>query len=82
MSMFDYVNYEMDCPKCGHKVTRFQSKDRDCEMKTIEFWEVDCFYSHCCFCDTWIEFRLKAPRPQLPIRAYQMSVKMPKENGE
>ena len=27
MGMFDWINFEMDCPKCGELVTGFQSKD-------------------------------------------------------
>ena len=73
MGMFDYVNYEMDCPKCGTKVSEFQSKDGSCILAKLEFYEVDNFYTFCPECETWIEFT----RPRTPansIEEYKMSV--------
>ena len=57
MGMFDYVNFECDCPKCGERVTGFQSKDRDCELGRLEISEVDNFYTKCEGCHTWVEFQ-------------------------
>ncbi len=56
MGMFDYVDYECECPKCGAKVKRFQSKDGPCNLKTLQPVDVDSFYSSCDKCYTWIVF--------------------------
>lgn len=77
MGMFDYVKFEIDCPKCGTKVTGFQSKDGLCILGELEFWEVDNFYTSCKKCRAWIVFNRKelVPRPQIPISDYEMTVK-------
>lgn len=56
MGMFDWVNYECECPVCKAKVKGFQSKDADCQCETIEPQTVDRFYAFCEQCDCWIEF--------------------------
>jgi hypothetical protein len=66
MGMFDYVHFEMDCPKCGVKITAFQSKDEACYMETIEPDSLTWFYSSC-KCGAWIEFRRPRPEP-VPLR--------------
>jgi len=66
MGMFDYVHFEMDCPKCNAKITDFQSKDKTCKMETIEPDSLISFYSSC-KCGAWVEFR--RPRPKIsPLR--------------
>ena len=47
MGMFDYVNCEIECSKCGKMNTNFQSKNRECRLRLIEPDEVDDFYSYC-----------------------------------
>ena len=56
MGMFDYIEYECKCPKCGEKVTGFQSKDRNCDMDILSPTQVDHFYSICDRCKEWISF--------------------------
>lgn len=73
--MFDDIKFEIDCPKCGARVTGFQSKDGPCVLAELEFWEVDNFYSHCPKCETWIEFTYKIPREPRPITDYEMEIK-------
>ena len=75
MGMFDDVKYEMDCPKCGGRVSGFQSKDGPCCFNTLEFWEVSNFYTHCPRCDTWIEFNRKTPVKPSPIEDYEMTAR-------
>ena len=75
MGMFDYIKYEMDCPKCGTRVDGFQSKDGLCISYTLEYWEVDNFYASCPKCEAWIEFTRKTAREQVPISDYVMTVK-------
>lgn len=75
MGMFDWVNFEYDCPICGSKVTGFQSKDGPCELKTLEYWQVNNFYTHCDTCDYWVEFKLKKElrNPYRPIEDYEIN---------
>ena len=76
MGMFDYINHKMKCPKCGANVSDFQSKDGSCTMNTLEYWEVDNFYTLCDNCDTWIEFNLKrGVRKEIPLEDYEMSLR-------
>ena len=79
MGMFDDINYEMDCPKCGNKVNDFQSKDGACLMDRLEFWEVDYFYAYCKKCKACIEFIRKEPRLKVPISDYRMKIGMKNE---
>ena len=74
MSLFDYVNFTMDCPTCGAKQGYFQTKDTECPyMETVEFWQVDRFYTWCDKCGTSVDFILK--RPEKPtIDDYRMIV--------
>jgi len=76
MGMFDYVNFEMDCPKCGKKVGNFQSKDSLCQLNKLDPTEVDTFYSNC-KCGNWIEL---AREPQ-KVRANVYTLDEVKELG-
>ena len=74
MGMFDYVHMIIKCPRCGEKVSGFQSKSGDCCLRTLEFWEVDYFYSDCEKCECYIQFEKKENvRKKLPISAYKMN---------
>ena len=73
MGMYDYIRYVMDCPECGVEIDSFQSKDGDCCLATLEFWEVDRFYSTCQKCQTWIEYNRKRPTGKIPIKDYKRS---------
>ena len=55
MGMFDYVDYNISCKKCGCTVDGFQSKDGPCELKTLPVTIVKNFYSSCPSCGTWVE---------------------------
>lgn len=71
--MYDYVKFRMECPNCNRLVDDFQSKDRERILNTLEFWEVNTFYSSCKNCGTWIEFnRIMKP---CSIDEYKMTVK-------
>jgi len=59
MGMFDSINFKIKCSECGNVIDDFQSKDGDCLLNTLEFWEVDNFYSSCSTCNKRIEFTLK-----------------------
>jgi hypothetical protein len=67
MGMFDYVNFKTSCPTCGTEMHGFQTKDRGCDMVTVEPDSVNDFYSSCRKCDTWVEFF--RPAGNTPTRA-------------
>lgn len=56
MGMYDYVNVEVDCPKCGEKVRGFQSKDSECVLAKLDPQYVSNLYSSCHSCRTWVQF--------------------------
>ena len=70
--MFDHIKFETDCPCCGNPVTGFQSKDGPCELKTLNYKDVDNFYAICDYCSTWIEYVRVKEKPDVPIDDYSM----------
>jgi hypothetical protein len=56
MGMFDWIAFEIDCPKCGKRVKGFQSKDHDCKLQVLLPHMVRRMYSSCDDCDIAIEF--------------------------
>lgn len=80
MSMFDHINFEIECPTCEKMVTDFQSKDSRRTLYRLDYWEVDNFYSSCDYCGTWIEFNRKTPRPYMPIENYVMTVELSEQD--
>jgi len=71
--MFDYVHFEMDCPKCGAPVKGFQSKDYICCMETVEPEAVQNFYASCRECKAWITF--SRPRTEgSPLREKSLTL--------
>lgn len=55
MGMFNYINVEIPCPKCGTTVDTFQSKDANCDLTSIDPTQVSNFYGDCPDCGYWIE---------------------------
>lgn len=60
MGMFNYVNFEMQCPKCSEAVRGFQTKDGDGSMNLVEIEAVMTMYSTC-ECGRWIELSRVLP---------------------
>lgn len=56
MGLFDWVAFEMDCPKCCHPVRGFQSKDGECQLEVVLPWRVQTFWSDCDGCGVQIKF--------------------------
>ena len=79
MGMFDYVNFECDCPNCCHKIDGFQTKDGPCVLANLEYWQVRNFYSHCDNCAVRIVYILEVGNPKvgIPIEAYTKSIRKP-----
>lgn len=76
MGMFDWVEFETDCPVCGKKVQGFQSKRAGCNLDSLEIWQVDNFYTSCDNCGTWIEYNLKEEiRKKFTINDYEMTIR-------
>jgi uncharacterized protein (UPF0212 family) len=78
MHEIDYISLDADveCPVCGEKLGNFETKSGPGAQVTLDFREVDNFYSRCIKCNTIIEFSLKNPaeindREKLTIESYQ-----------
>ena len=56
--LFDYVEYEDECPQCGRKLIEFQTRDGDCVMDTLQPYQVKHFHTSCPKCDVWIEYKV------------------------
>ncbi len=76
MGMFDDVDFEMNCPKCGARVADFQSKDGECSMNKVKPWTVNHFYTACPSCRAWIEYRRKPSKGDTNwLDNYEMTVR-------
>lgn len=64
MGLFNYINFEMDCPQCGDVVRDFQTKDGYCCMDMVEIEAVTNFYARCRKCNYWIVFTRIPPPPE------------------
>jgi hypothetical protein len=63
MGMFDYINGpQMKCVECDAELRGWQSKDGPCELDTLDFTQVDRFYTSCDKCGTWHEWNRKPAR--------------------
>ena len=78
MHEIDFISLDVDveCPVCGEKLRNFETKSGPGAQVTLDFREVDSFYSRCGKCNTIIEFSLKNPaeaadREKLNIESYQ-----------
>lgn len=81
--MFDYVNFKIACPNCGHEVREFQTKDTECCLHTVEYWETSYFYSACDNCEASITFSRNQripPLPYVPLDHFTMTVERRGEN--
>jgi len=73
MGMFDWVKFEMNCPKCGGKVDGFQTKDLDRSLSVVEINDINNFYAPCDKCGAWIEFD-RRPAARSSIADFDMTV--------
>lgn len=71
MGLFNYVDYEVACPKCGAPVSGFQTKDGDCCMDTVKPHQVSNFYSSCDKCGFWVEYK----EVENPDKKFELVVK-------
>ena len=61
MGMFDHIKLdeEIHCPVCEVVLSGWQSKDGDCVFNTVEYWNVNNFYTSCTKCGAFIEYTLQ-----------------------
>jgi uncharacterized protein (UPF0212 family) len=78
MHEIDFISLDADveCPVCGEKLGNFETKSGPGAQVTLDFREVDSFYSRCTKCNSIIEFSLKNPaeagdRENLTVSNYQ-----------
>jgi uncharacterized protein (UPF0212 family) len=78
MHEIDYVSLDVDveCSVCGEKLGNFETKNGPGAQVTLDFREVDSFYSRCSKCNSIIEFSLKntaeaGDRKNLTVDNYQ-----------
>ncbi len=57
MGMYDEINVDIKCPKCGANDVSWQSKNYLCNLDTIDPDKVQEFYTHCDKCDTFTTYR-------------------------
>lgn len=55
MGLFDYVDFEMDCPHCNGKATNFQTKSGSCTLINVSPDSALHFYGGCDKCGSWID---------------------------
>ncbi len=80
MGMFDWVNFEMHCPKCGRLVNDFQSKDFNCSLITIDPTMITDMYSMCS-CGHWIELARHFNKQEPSCRETPYTLKEVEELG-
>lgn len=58
--MFDWVNYDDNCPHCKSKITKWQSKEVYRDRRVLQPWEVKSFYAVCDNCDKMVYASVEA----------------------
>lgn len=59
LGIFDYVDFEMVCPRCGNKITEFHTKDGDPYMNKVGFHTLLYFYGSCEKCGLLVKVNRK-----------------------
>lgn len=77
MGMFDHITLKAPCGSCGKEIDGFQSKDSNCVLDHLNFWEVDNFYTNCNSCGSWNSYSRKDKRQPLPLTAYELHITPP-----
>jgi len=74
MGMYDKITVppETACIECGYPISGFQSKDGPCLLKTLDYTQVDQFYSSCDNCGHWNEYIRKEPLPRVPFSDFEI----------
>ena len=78
MSHVDYIELheKVECPICGHALEHFETKEGPGAAITLDFRDIDKFYSRCSNCHSLIEFTLENPdevksRKGLTVSSYK-----------
>jgi len=67
MGMYDNVKFESKCRNCGYILDKWQTKDKECLLRTYEAKDVNNFYTICDDCGEWHEYlngKLLPPTPK------------------
>ena len=67
MGMYDEINVDIKCPKCGSNEMNWQSKDYMCGLDMIDPDKVQEFYTYCDKCDTFTTYRRGAENDEAVI---------------
>lgn len=61
MGMYNWVDFEIECPNCGGKIDSFQSKPWNGKLERLDPWNVEEeFHDGCDQCGAWIEYVRKS----------------------
>lgn len=71
MGMFDWVEYECECPVCGKTLNEFQSKSGDCTLSRVKPEDVNKWYDFCNKCGAWVEFEWQKHPSKEPIMTFE-----------
>jgi hypothetical protein len=69
--MFDYIKTPELLCECGEKLTGFQSKDGECSLLELDYWQVDNFYTSCNSCNKRVTYSRFNDKPYVPISDYE-----------
>jgi predicted nucleic-acid-binding Zn-ribbon protein len=64
MGMYDEINVNIPCPKCGNTKLNWQSKERGCTLDLLEPEEVTYFGTYCGNCEKSFDFERPVAKPQ------------------
>jgi hypothetical protein len=78
MGMFDYVDHEAPCRKCGAILRDFQTKNLSCELRKVKPEDIEhgVFYTNCDNCGAWNEYTVRRSGPvvvELTKRSFEES---------
>ena len=65
MGMFDWVDYEQKCPRCGRIINDFQTKELDCNLDLVSPSLVEYFWNEC-VCGVRVSYSYNPPKVEPP----------------
>lgn len=81
MGLYNYVNFQIDCPVCNSMIKDFQTKEGSLTLVTVKFNEVNNFYAICPQCQAFVEFYYSPENKERSIEDYKMRVIKLGRNG-
>lgn len=74
MGIYNTVNFQINCTHCGFLVKTFQTKEGNCDFRTVDFSTVDNFYAICSNCGSFIEFYYSPENKERDISDYKIKI--------